>query len=202
MGFPSPPLSPQRIYRHSMCIYCKHMVNNSLMSMGFKSKELNNHQFPGGCQCGALRYGFNGPLGTTDLCHCRMCQKAFGSFGAVLLRVSLERFSWTRGKPSTFKSSPIVERGFCKNCGTPMFMFEAGDAFVDLAVGTMDNPNAIQTLQSQIGMESRVHWFSTLHNLPEATTGQTRQPDELAKLQTWQHPDYDTEVWPPKPPKK
>ena len=83
-----------------------------------------------------------------------------------------------------------------------MFMFEAGDAFVDLAVGTMDNPNAIQTLQSQIGMESRVHWFSTLHNLPEATTGQTRQPDELAKLRTWQHPDYDTEVWPPKPTKK
>lgn len=83
-----------------------------------------------------------------------------------------------------------------------MFMFETGDAFIDLAVGTLDNPNAIKALQSQIGIESRVQWFSTLDDLPEATTGQTREPTELAKLETWQHPDHDTEVWPPLPFKK
>jgi hypothetical protein len=172
------------------------------MKITSKSNGVNYQQLSGGCQCGALRYSFNGPLGTTDLCHCRMCQKAFGSFGAVLIRVNLEDFFWTRGKPKTFRSSLMVERGFCKNCGTPMFMQEAGDAFIDLAVGTMDNPNVVAPLQSQIGIESRVHWFSTLHNLPEAKTSQTRKPSDLAKLQTCQHPDHDTDAWPLKAIKK
>lgn len=156
------------------------------------AEDSNNRHFSGGCQCGKLRYEFAGPLGSADLCHCRMCQKAFGSFGAILLRVSLADLRWTRGDPTTFKSSSIVERGFCKNCGTPLFMFEHGDTFIDLAVGTMDNPNAVKTLQSQIGVESRVHWFEALSKLPEARTDDTRTPAELATLKSFQHPDYDT----------
>jgi hypothetical protein len=154
--------------------------------------DVNNLRFSGGCQCGALRYEFVGPLGSTDICHCRMCQKAFGSFGAILLRVSLTDFKWTRGQASTFKSSAIVDRGFCSNCGTPMYMFEQEDTCIDLAVGTMDNPSAIQSLQSQIGVESRVHWFETLHKLPASRTAQTRDSSELAKLNSLQHPDNDT----------
>ncbi|MEQ8373768.1 MAG: GFA family protein, partial [Roseibium aggregatum] len=30
----------------------------------------------GGCQCGALRFKVEGPLGEASICHCRMCQKA------------------------------------------------------------------------------------------------------------------------------
>ncbi len=33
----------------------------------------------GGCQCGAVRFSV-GRLGRASVCHCRMCQKAFGSF--------------------------------------------------------------------------------------------------------------------------
>lgn len=73
-----------------------------------------------------------------------------------------------------------------------MYMFEQSDAFLDLAVGTMDNPNAIKSLQSQIGIESRVHWFATLDELPEVRTEQTRDSSELAKLKSLQHPDHDT----------
>jgi hypothetical protein len=32
----------------------------------------------GGCQCGAVRYRIEGDLGRASICHCRMCQKAFG----------------------------------------------------------------------------------------------------------------------------
>ena len=80
-----------------------------------------------------------------------------------------------------------------------MFMLEQGDPFIDLAVGTMDNPNAIESFQTQIGIESRVSWFSTLHELPEAPTELTRTPEDIAKLQTRQHPDHNTKIWPPKP---
>ena len=44
----------------------------------------------GGCQCGAVRYHFTGALGRASICHCRMCQKAFGSFGAPLVSVPHE----------------------------------------------------------------------------------------------------------------
>lgn len=159
---------------------------------------MKNYSLFGGCQCGALRYSFNGPLGTTDVCHCRMCQKAFGSFGAVLLRVPLAQFAWARGIPSIFKSSEHVDRGFCQKCGTPMYMYEDGDEFIDVAVGTLDNPNLVGKLESQIGIESRLHWFDTMHKLPEQLTSETRQPEEMTKLKSFQHPDHDTEIWPPK----
>ena len=63
-----------------------------------------------------------------------------------------------------------------------MYMFEHGDTCLDLAVGTMDNPNAVKSLQSQIGVESRVHWFSTLHELPQARTDQTRNSSGNPKI--------------------
>ncbi len=43
----------------------------------------------GGCQCGAVRYAISGELGRASICHCRMCQKAFGSFFGPLVGVSL-----------------------------------------------------------------------------------------------------------------
>ena len=55
----------------------------------------------GGCQCGAVRYAIDGPLGKAGICHCRMCQKAFGSWGAALVSVPLHIFRWSRGTPGT-----------------------------------------------------------------------------------------------------
>jgi hypothetical protein len=148
-------------------------------------------KYAGGCQCGSIRYRISGPLGSADICHCRMCQKAFGSWGAALLRVDLKHFSWTRGKPANFKSSAKVDRGFCQNCGTPLYMFEHGDPFIDLAMGTLDDPN-IAKLASQIGVESKVSWFDTMHLLPVETTEQNRaaQQPEVISLQ---HPDHETD---------
>jgi hypothetical protein len=155
-------------------------------------------QHSGGCQCGSVRYKISGQLGAATICHCRMCQKAFGSWGAALVDVPLQFFEWTRGQPTLFKSSPIVERGFCSACGTPLFMHEHDDTNIEIAIGTMDNPNAIGTLQNQVGVESRVSWFQQMAHLREHQTQATRTAEDLAKLKTLQHPDFDTVAWPPK----
>lgn len=168
------------------------MVNIVLTKIAKMENSQENVTTSGGCQCGALRYKIAGTLGSTDICHCRMCQKAFGSWGAVLLRVSFDQFEWTRGKPSTFKSSAIVDRGFCNSCGTPMFMKEDGDSFLDLAVGTLDNPNIVKPLQSQIGIESKVLWFDQMHLLPAYSTDDDRNAEDLKMLKSLQHPDNDT----------
>jgi hypothetical protein len=144
--------------------------------------------YSGGCQCGAVRFRAEAPLGKADFCHCRMCQKAVGSAGAAFVTVPLLQLAWTRGKPATFRSSPIVDRGFCPQCGTPLYMFEDGDDHIEVAAGAFDEPSRVGQFQSQVGVESRVAWFSTLHELPEQRTDQQRSPADM---------DYDTDEWPP-----
>ncbi len=153
-------------------------------------------QFSGGCQCGAVRYHITGNLGKAGICHCRMCQKAYGSWGAALVSVVAKNLAWTRGKPAEFRSSAIVARGFCKACGTPLYMREDGDENIEISIGSLDEPNRIAPLTEQSGVESRVSWFKGMHLLPEQTTADDRSPEDLAKLKSLQHPDHDTDHWP------
>lgn len=150
----------------------------------------------GGCQCGAVRYRITGPFGPAGICHCRMCQKAFGSFGAALVSVPADAVAWTRGAASTFRSSAIVARGFCAGCGTPLYMREDGDPNYEIAIGTLDDPNAIGAMTEQTGCESKVAWFDGLSALPRQWTGDYRSREDLERLKSLQHPDHDTEHWP------
>src|SRR6187431_1337150 len=90
----------------------------------------------GGCQCGAVRFRAS-RFGRASICHCRMCQKAFGGFfGPLVTAYDLE---WTRGEPRRFASSDKVQRGFCATCGTPL-TYETGGP-VEVAIGALDDPN-------------------------------------------------------------
>lgn len=151
----------------------------------------------GGCQCGAVRFRVEGPLGRAGICHCRMCQKAFGSWGAPLVTVPVANLTWTREKPDAFRSSPVVARGFCSRCGTPLYMLEDGFDYYDIAIGTLDDPEAAPPTE-QVGIESKLSWFDRLPSLPAHSTADDRTAEDLAKLETRQHPDHDTDVWPPK----
>jgi hypothetical protein len=164
-------------------------------SSGAKEQKIKGH-LSGGCQCGAVRFRVTEPLGKAGICHCRMCQKAFGSWGAALVSVPAGNLTWTRGQPSLFRSSAIVARGFCAKCGTPLHMREDGDANFELAIGAFDEPSRVGPLTEQVGVEARVSWFNDMHLLAEQTTAQTRTPQELAKLKSLQHPDHDTDQWP------
>lgn len=75
--------------------------------------------YTGGCQSGAVRFRASGAL-EASVCHCRMCQKAFGAYYAPLVSVDAGRIEWTRGAPRRFASSNLVRRGFCADCGTPL----------------------------------------------------------------------------------
>jgi hypothetical protein len=48
----------------------------------------------GGCQCGAVRYALYAEPTNPHVCHCPMCQKAFGSYFAPLAGVKLAEFAW------------------------------------------------------------------------------------------------------------
>lgn len=143
----------------------------------------------GGCQCGAVRFRIEGALGNASICHCRMCQKAFGSFYAPLVSVDADRLIWTKAEPTRFQSSQEVWRGFCPKCGTPL-TYETPDG-TDLAIGAFDDPSGIAPIR-QFGIEGRLPFVDRLADLP-ATSTQEHEADNsyLANIRSLQHPDHD-----------
>ncbi|WP_421694800.1 GFA family protein [Aestuariivirga sp.] len=145
----------------------------------------------GGCQCGAIRYRVTAPLENPHICHCRMCQKAFGNFFAALVSMKKADLQWTKGEPSYFSSSEIVERGFCKDCGTPLtFAYDTSDK-TSVSIGSLDHPDAV-TPVCQYGLESRHPAFATFHTLPGSTTEDDIPADQREHLKSLQHPDFET----------
>ncbi len=150
----------------------------------------------GGCQCGAVRYDLYAEPYDPHICHGRICPKAFGSFVAALTAIKLHDFAWTRGAPAVFMSSVQVERGFCSACGTPLTFRDLEAERISLSIGSLDAPARVRP-ERQIGVEGRVPWFSTLSGLPEARTEAAVPPERLARIESRQHPDHETEAWPP-----
>ncbi|MDP3852197.1 GFA family protein [Phenylobacterium sp.] len=151
----------------------------------------------GGCQCGAVRFKVTGELGRASICHCRMCQKAFGAFYGPLVSIKIDELEWTRGERKRFASSDNVDRGFCGDCGTPL-TFEWSPHVIDVAIGAFDDPAPIRPVV-QMALESAVPWVAELADLPAKT------PEEEAKMQahyativSHQHPDHETPEWPPR----
>jgi hypothetical protein len=152
----------------------------------------------GGCQCGAVRYALHAAPTNPHICHCRMCQKAFGSFFAPLAGVPLDRFELTRGELAVFRSSEPTERGFCRDCGTPLTFRYLDKDRISISLGSLDDPAQIRP-EHQYGVEGRLPWFDTLTALPGDTTTEEDVPDLAGRIASTshQHPDHDTAAWPP-----
>jgi hypothetical protein len=147
----------------------------------------------GGCQCGVVRYRAE-RLGRSGICHCRMCQKATGGLFGVF--IGTEGFEWTRGTPSVFRSSNVAERLFCAACGTPLAFKENGWA-VEIAVGTLDDPVAGAPV-IEVNTEGKVPFFDTITHLPERPAAELSAHEaKKAGVVSYQHPDRDTDHWPP-----
>ncbi|WP_373503354.1 GFA family protein [Aestuariivirga sp.] len=144
----------------------------------------------GGCQCGAVRYAITTPFENPHICHCRMCQKAFGNYFAALVGTSKSGLSWTKGEPAFFQSSGIVQRGFCRDCGTPLSFAYDYSSRIAVSIGSLDHPERVMPA-IQYGTESRLPAFAHLHTLPGTRTEDDIPADMMEKLRSRQHPDRD-----------
>jgi hypothetical protein len=117
-----------------------------------------------------------------------MCQKAFGNYFAPLAGVKLTDFAWVSGEPGVFHSSEAVERGFCRDCGTPLFYRYTADDRISVSLGSLDDPRRVVPAQ-QFGIESRVPFLATLASLPGTRTEDDTPPEVMARLKSRQHPD-------------
>ena len=140
----------------------------------------------GGCQCGAIRYEWLMTPTFSSVCYCRMCQKASGQPFMGFAGGKREHLQWTRGAPASFRSSNKAERGFCKDCGTPLTYAFEGTGDISVTINSLDDPEAVPP-SKQFGIESKVSWVDGIHGLPAETTDSWFK--DAGSLVSRQHPD-------------
>ena len=126
-----------------------------------------------------------------------MCQKAFGTFFAPLVGVPLAKLELDpRRAVVSSKLVTHVERGFCGNCGTPLTFDDAGSAHA-ARIGSFDEPETIAP-KIQYGIEASCPVVDSLASTAgRRTTAADIPSGDGSPTSHHQHPDHDTESWPP-----
>ena len=99
----------------------------------------------GSCLCGAIRYDTSGPLRPVLYCHCGMCRRFHGHYGAyTAVSADKLRLSGTV-EPRWYQSSGVASRGFCPNCGSSLFWRRKDSDRISIAAGSLDGPTGLAT---------------------------------------------------------
>ncbi|MEQ8857141.1 MAG: GFA family protein [Pseudomonadales bacterium] len=121
----------------------------------------------GGCQCTAVRFEAHGEPKWTAYCHCRDCQRQTAAPVSLYTGFVRDQVRFVRGQPAARASSAGVERGFCRDCGTPLY-YAAPERFpgeIHLFVATFDAPAGFAP-QSHVYFEERLPGFDVRDDLP------------------------------------
>ena len=119
----------------------------------------------GGCLCGAVRYEAGDPSIDSCYCHCDMCKRWTGAPVVSAVGFRTAAIGITRGQPKYFQSSTSVDRGFCADCGSSLFVrYPNQDEFWVMA-GTLDNPGSVAP-RRHICIESQLPGFEIADGLP------------------------------------
>jgi len=109
-----------------------------------------------------------------------MCQKASGQPFMAFATFDERDVRWTRGTPAVFRSSNLAERGYCRDCGTPLFFKFEGREF-SITTGSLDHPEAAPPTV-RFGAESEIAWCATLAALPRVRTEDDLGPELASRF--------------------
>ena len=68
----------------------------------------------GGCLCKKIKFLSASKPKWISICHCRMCQKAYGNPSAIFVAFEKGYLEFVSGSPKFYKSSDIAKRGFAQ----------------------------------------------------------------------------------------
>jgi hypothetical protein len=125
-----------------------------------KGSPLGLPESLGGCSCAVSACaGRSGRPSPDRRCGCTTviagCAGATGSPFAVLAWVGRDDVRWIAQAPAIRRSSPLAERGFCRQCGTPLLLRYDNRDEVALTVGSLDDA-AAWAPTSHCGIEGRL----------------------------------------------
>ena len=132
----------------------------------------NDADREGGCFCGAVRFRASGPPEWVAHCHCRDCRRATGSPLTTYAGYGRENVNFTSGQAKQRQSSPGTWRGWCGDCGTPLFYrSERWPEEIHLFVATFEAPDSFQP-QGHVYVREQLVWIHLSDSLPRfETTG-------------------------------
>ncbi|HVN91137.1 MAG TPA: GFA family protein [Candidatus Binataceae bacterium] len=130
----------------------------------------------GGCACGAIRYEARGEPIFTANCYCRDCQRCTGTAVTSVLVFPLYAVAIT-GEARYFvvggDTGNLVNRGFCANCGSPLFTRpELLPDAIAIKAASLDDPNQFSP-QMECYVDSAPSWatltagVTKFHKAPE-----------------------------------
>ena len=64
----------------------------------------------------------------------------------------------------------MVERGFCRDCGTPLTYSFVSAGHISVAINSLDDPEAMPPTR-QFDIESKVSWVDGIHKLRASKAG-------------------------------
>lgn len=125
----------------------------------------------GGCLCGAVRYKVRGVLRDVINCHCHMCLRIHGHYGAYTsaLQENLsflkdEGLQWYQSLEDD--SGGNVYRGFCKICGSSLFWQVKSKNKISIAAGSLDQTANLKTV-AHIWVSSAGSYYEITDDLPQ-----------------------------------
>ncbi len=107
---------------------------------------MTESSYSGGCQCRAVRYEVTGALRVVVNCHCAMCRRFHGTYGAYTKTADTD-LSVVEDRGLTWcASSNTAGRGFCHECGAGLFWQPVGFATTSIAAGSLDHATGLKTV--------------------------------------------------------
>ena len=107
---------------------------------------MTNQVTQGGCLCGAVRYQITGPLRGVVDCHCSMCQRQHGAFGAYSKAAKTNIDITKNDGLAWYQTSQIARRGFCRCCGSSLFWEPFEQDATGIIAGSLDQPTGLETI--------------------------------------------------------
>lgn len=99
----------------------------------------------GRCLCGAVRYRVTGEPIWVGHCHCESCRRSCSAGFATFAGFPRQRFAILSGEPGIYRSSPGVERRFCRACGSPLTYEGARwPTETHILICSLENPGELQ----------------------------------------------------------
>lgn len=110
---------------------------------------MDEHDFEGGCTCGAARYRLTSRPIFVHCCHCRWCQRETGASFALNAMIESERLVLEQGSPEAVETPSASGKGQkilrCSSCRIALWSHYAGagEAISFVRVGTLDDPDRL-----------------------------------------------------------